>query len=112
MTVVDDGRMNWCRDVRGRRPPLLREEWSLIEDCRVAGVRERVVNGVRLRCWPIHVRLNIGARFCSRKRASTMVRRVATTSPRRCYSLPMSPFASSDRQMASSTSDTITVPAA
>jgi len=54
-TVVDDGRIHWRRDARGRRPPLLREERELMEDCCAAGVpRERLRNDLRLRCWPIH----------------------------------------------------------
>ena len=55
VTIVDDGRIHARRDARGRRPPLLRLERTLIEDCRAAGVPcERFVNGVHLRCWPIH----------------------------------------------------------
>ncbi|MBA4019127.1 MAG: hypothetical protein C0483_18325 [Pirellula sp.] len=55
VTVVDDGSIHWRRDARGRRPRLLPEERALLEDCRVTGTpRERIVNGVRLRCWPIH----------------------------------------------------------
>lgn len=55
VTIVDNGRIHARRDARGRRPPLLREERALIEDCRAAGVpREHMVKGVRLRCWPLH----------------------------------------------------------
>ena len=55
VTIVDNGRIYARRDARGRRPPLLCEERAVIEDCREAGVpRERLLSGLRLRCWPIH----------------------------------------------------------
>ena len=55
VTIVDDGRIHARRDAQGRRPPLLREERTLIAKCRASGAPcERFVSGVHLRCWPIH----------------------------------------------------------